>query len=292
MKDKFIFITGIMFSIFFFCWPVLNAFAGVIQGHVKDEKGKVISRAAVILFNETNKRINPEMKACDQQGEFRFNVNENNKYRLVVCTNETTWNKTIDYREQRKEIVEVEIGKKWYENKLLDKIWELIGIFLAFLAGLWTMVISERRRKSNIQKNIISIYDKSKDDFINEYNKTKNISFSDDDEKTYSTIYSKYTHLKENLQALLSYSWGVENMEPGFYMEIKQRLALIQAMENTVPFDARNKNYRQKLFFLKEHHNEEKWKESNDDEEKAEHEKFKELIEDLKKNGNGVDHIS
>jgi hypothetical protein len=274
------FFKAAFLTIFFFLFycPTFNALAGVIKGHVKDKQGKnAIPQASLILYNVTNKTDKPKMTISDSNGDFHFNVEDQSReYRLVVYSSGETREKSIDYRGQETGF-EIKLGKKWYETEWFDKFLTFASFLGSFFLGLFSREITGWIRKCKTQNNITSIYLKSIEDFINEYRKTKDITITKDSEPVYSAIYAKFVFAKENLKTLLSYSWAVEKMDPKFFEKMLQRMSIIQAIVNTVPFDKEEK-WDKKLIFLKNHHNEELWPPDQ-----TAHKEFDNLLEKLQK---------
>ncbi|MGD2127065.1 MAG: hypothetical protein PVG99_13355 [Desulfobacteraceae bacterium] len=249
--------------------------AGTIEGVVKGDDGEVISGVALLLYDVIEGEKAPEFTISGNKGDFQFPVDDQPRlYRLIAYTEAKSWDRYVTYG--GKEVpIEMEVGEKWYRTKSADRVWTLISMLFSFFLGLVSREVLDRINKGRAQKSIASMYEKSVIAFTNEYAKTKDIT--EYKESTYSAFLAKFIELRENVKALVSYSWAVEKIRPEFFSDLQDKLSKIQEMETTVPFDEAL-DHEEKLIFLKDHHDERSWPPDVD-----EHERFKRLLEELRK---------
>lgn len=261
--------------ILLFIWPRSFTLAGEMEGVVKSADGKGIPGVALLLYDVINEKEKPQFTISEKKGEFHFCVMDQPRlYRVVAYCDGKTWEKPVTYRGQSAD-VDITVGEKWYETKWADRSWTFLTMLLTFFVGLFSREVGEWVRKQKVQRTIVSMYEKSILDFLNEYSKTKDITQYD--ESTYSAFYAKFVRLKENIKSLSSYAWAAEKIHPEFFKEIQDRLSSIHEMETTIPFDKKEK-YTDKLIFLKKHHSEGNWPPHA-----KEHEQFQGLLNKLRK---------
>ena len=254
------------------------ALSEVIEGNVIDSDGKAVFNAVVMLYDANDPKINPKVMISDQNGKFLFKTDAQFKeYLLVVYSDGVIQKMPINYYGQKRHY-QIKIGTKWSASKWFDKVLSFFGFLASFILGLFSREISAWIKKKKVKKTIVSTYNNSIDNFLEEYKKTKDIQRNE--EEVYFRIYDKFLLIKKNLNTLLSSSWALENMEVNLFTKLQKRIHIVHDIENTYPFD-KTKNYISKMDFLKKQHDDEKeWPPY-----KKEHLEFANLLNKLKLNG-------
>ena len=245
------------------CTP---ASAGTIQGTVKNMQDRPVSSADVILHNTMDRNSKPLAEKTDSKGHFRFDVKDISQiYKLIAVSKGNIGQMLIDYRGQTEEF-DVRVGRRWHESHIFVALESITKFLVPFFLGLFSREIAGVLKKRKNKKYILSIYKKSLEKFLNQYQAIgKDASYS---ERLYKDLYEDFSSLKNSLETLLSYAWAVENMDPLFFERMQERLYVVKAMERTIPFNPKL-GYEDKLIFLRKHHSQERLADQ-----KEEHQEF------------------